>query len=219
MRRHGRRHQTHRPGRTTNTRTDASATAGGRGCGGLINREDFRDLTALLSLADAHAQGCPRADRIMAGLIECVGVQERVARTVGQRHEAKPLFGIEPLDGCVVLGAETRGGGPRRCGPRHVAWRSTIEGKVVIEAAAPAWASAAAVGHVQEKIVPIIIRVVHGGPCPSGKAAGLLPFGNANSGEFNNFPLHCIPYIDRHDRRSTIPVGGTCAIANRQKSG
>ena len=35
----------------------------------------------------------------------------------------------------------------------------------VVEAAAPAWASAAAVGHVQEKIVPIIIRVVVGDQC------------------------------------------------------
>ena len=108
-----------------------------------------------LALADPHPQGCPWTDGIMAGLIESVGMQKCITRAIGQRHEAEPLFRVEPLDSRVVLGAEARRGGPRWCGPRQFTWRSTIEAEVVIEAAAPAWASAAAVGHVQEKIVPI----------------------------------------------------------------
>src|ERR1700761_2061612 len=51
---------------------------------------------------------------------------------------------------------------------------STIKAEVIIEAAAPAWASTAAVGHVQVKVVPIIINVVDGDSARAGKITGLL---------------------------------------------
>ncbi|MEA2744533.1 MAG: hypothetical protein QOG25_2904 [Acetobacteraceae bacterium] len=86
----------------------SGTTAAGWSRGTLVDRQYLGHLTAFLTLTNAYPQGRTRAHRGMAGLVEGIGMQERIALTVGQRHEAKPLFGIEPLDGCVMLGAETR---------------------------------------------------------------------------------------------------------------
>ena len=162
---------------------------------------------SLLSLTYSHPQSCAWANGIVAGLVERVGVQERIARTVRQCHEAEPFFRVEPLHGRIVLGAESGGGGPGRCGPRQVARRGTIEAEVIIEAAAPAWASAAAVGHVQEKIVPISYALFRGDRSHSGPFAGLLPHSGQQAWEsIANFPgiAYRIPVVvtDYH----SIPI-------------
>jgi len=86
-----------------------SATAGRRRRGTLVDRKHLGHLPALLALADADAQRCARTDRGMAALIQGIGVEECVTGTVGQRHEAEPLLGVEPLDGCIMLWPEASG--------------------------------------------------------------------------------------------------------------
>jgi hypothetical protein len=107
-------------------------------------------------------------------------MQECIAGPVRQCHKPETFVRVEPLNGRVMLRSKASGGWPRWCGPGHVAWRGTIKGKIVIEAAAPAWASAAAVGHVQEKIVPTTTGVVHGEPNILRASAGLLPHVSSN---------------------------------------
>jgi hypothetical protein len=97
----------------------------------------------------------------MAGRVERVRVQERIARAVGQSNEPEALLRIEPLDRRVVLRAEAGGGRPRLHWPRHVPWRRAIEGEIVIEAAAPGRASTSAVVHIQETVVLMTIGVAH----------------------------------------------------------
>ena len=97
----------------------------------------------------------------MASGIERIGVQERIAGTIGQRDEPEALLRVEPFDGRVVLRAKSRRGRPGLHGSWQIPrWRA-IEREVVIEAAAPGWASTSAVVHIQETVVLMTIAVAH----------------------------------------------------------
>jgi hypothetical protein len=97
----------------------------------------------------------------MAGGVQGVGVQKRIARSIGQRNEAEALFRVEPLDRCIVLGPEPGRGRPGLYWARQIPWWCAIEGEIVIEAAAPGRASTSAVVHIQETVVLMTIGVAH----------------------------------------------------------
>ncbi len=65
---------------------------------GRVDFDHARDLRALGAGADDHAQLGARGNRLMAGRVQRVGVQERVALAAGQFDEAVALVGLEPFD-------------------------------------------------------------------------------------------------------------------------
>jgi hypothetical protein len=63
-----------------------------------VHREDRRDLTALLSLADLHTEFGFRLDCFVPGRLQHGNVQKCVPRAVGEYNEPEAFVRIEPLD-------------------------------------------------------------------------------------------------------------------------
>ena len=103
----------------------------------------------------------------MAARGQGVDVQEHIARTVRQLNKAETLFRVEPLHRSVDLRAETgRSSAVAGCVRRRSAVaralavaaagfveRRTVRTEIVVEAATARFATAAMVGHAQEKLV------------------------------------------------------------------
>ena len=94
-----------------------------------VDAEDLGNLRAFLSGRHPHFERFARLHRIGAAALEDAGMEERVARAVGQFDEAEAPFGLEPFDD----GAHRRAG--RGIEPRGAeAWRAaktTLQVRVI----------------------------------------------------------------------------------------
>src|SRR5262245_29211325 len=84
-----------------------------------IHLENGSDLATLLPLGHLNLQFGLRCDGLVPRVLQDPNMQESVARTVGELHEAETLFRVEPFDRRVQ-----RWTGRRRIMPRRPAeWR------------------------------------------------------------------------------------------------
>jgi cold shock CspA family protein len=83
---------------------------------------------------------------------------------IGQGQKGRQVSEVLSVDESTATPSAGRGTPCRRC-TGHVARRRKVISEIIVEAAPPAGASAAAVGHVQEKIVPVNIRVGQSAQC------------------------------------------------------
>ena len=65
---------------------------------GRVDFKNSRDLCAFRARADLDAQFGPRRNRVVAGCMQGVGVQERIALAAGQFDEPVALVRLEPFD-------------------------------------------------------------------------------------------------------------------------